>query len=185
MPNIFSSNYLSRKPIEKAMKKFAKNFDKNQKVLDIGCGKKPYQKYFNCEYIGLDPVEEVKPDIVANAWDIPCQDNEFDGVILNQALEHIAETKKTISEIKRILKPGGLCIITVPQTMKNHSIPLSPEKSGLDNFDKTKVRHWNVDYYRFTKFGLIYLFRDFQVIEIRETNGYCETMFQLANYFFS
>jgi SAM-dependent methyltransferase len=185
MINIFSSNYLSRKPIDLAMKNFAKKFDKDKKILDIGCGNKPYKKYFNCKYIGLDPIKETDADIIANSWSIPAANNEYDGIILNQSLEHIERINETIVEIKRILKPGGYCIITVPQTMKNHSNPIPSRNIELNNFDKNKIKYWHIDYYRFTKFGLIYLFRDFQIIEIKETNGYLSTIFQLINYFFS
>lgn len=185
MPSIFANNYLNRKPVEKAMISFAKYFKTGQKVLDIGCGNKPYEKFFKCQYIGLDPFSETKADIIADAWDTPCQDNEFDGIILNQSLEHIAETQKTVSEIKRILRPGGLAILTVPQTMRNHSSPIPSEKIVLNNFDKKKIRYFNVDYYRFTKFGLLYLFKDFEVMELKETNGYFGTIFQLITYFFA
>jgi len=185
MLTIFSSNYLSRKPIDLAMKEFAKNFGNGKKVLDIGCGNKPYAKYFNCEYVGLDPVKETKADVVANAWEIPFGDNEFDGIILNQSLEHIEKTQETVLEIKRVLKPEGIGIITAPQTMKIHSIPLPSKNSKYDNFDKTNIKYWNADFHRFTKFGLISLFKDFQIIELKETNGYFSTIFQLLNYFFS
>lgn len=185
MTNIFSSNFLSRKPVEKAMKKFANNFNSDMKVLDIGCGNKPYESYFDCEYVGLDPFEDTKADVVADAWDIPLPDNEFDGIILNQSLEHIKKTNETISEIKRVLKPGGLCIITVPQAMKNHSIPVPSKEIELSNFNKEEIRYWNNDFYRFTKFGLLYLFRDFDVLELKETSGYFGTISQLINYFFT
>lgn len=185
MLSILSSNYLARKPIDQAMIKFAKNFNSGQKVLDIGCGNKPYAKYFNCEYIGLDPFNETKADIIADAWDIPCEDNSFDGVVLNQSLEHIKKTNETISEIKRILKPGGIGIITAPQTMKTHSLPMNSKEIKLNNFDKSKIKYWHTDFYRFTKFGLIHLLQDFKIEEIRESNGYFGTIFQLINYFFS
>lgn len=183
MPNIFSANYLSRKPIELAMKKFSKKFNNGQKIIDIGCGGKPYAKYFRCQYIGLDPFEGSKADVVADAWKTPFSDNEFDGVIMNQSLEHIKEITETIAEVKRILKPNGLCIITAPQTMKVHSVSLPSTDSEYNNFDKTKIKYWNVDFYRFTKSGLIHLFKDFQIIELKETNGYFGTIFQLLNYF--
>lgn len=166
------------------MKEFAKKFNEHQKILDIGCGNKPYKKYFKCKYIGLDPFESTA-EIKANAWEIPSPENEFDGIILNQSLEHIEKTTETISEIKRVLKPEGLCIVTVPQTMKNHSIPHPSQNSEYNNFDKKKIKYWNVDFYRFTKFGLICLFKDFQIIELKETSGYVGTISQLINYFFA
>lgn len=185
MLTLLSNNYLTRHPIESAMKEFAKSFTKNQKVLDIGCGEKPYAKYFSCQYIGLDSSPKVGAEIVANASEIPCQNNEFDGVIFNQALEHIIETEKTIAEIKRVLKPGGLCIVTVPQTVMVHSTPLSSDEAPLGNFDKKQIPFWHADYYRFTRYGLISLFRDFQLINIRPDTYFFGTIFQLFNYFFA
>lgn len=185
MANIFSYNFLSRRPVEKAMRNFSKKFSPENKILDIGCGDKPYEKYFSCEYTGLDPFPGTKADVRAPAWDIPFPENTFDGVILNQSLEHITKTEKTVLEIKRVLKPGGLCIVTVPHTMRNHSTPVPSRKCEFDNFDKSEIRYWNNDFFRFTKFGLIYLFRDFKIAKLEETSGYFGTIFQLANYFFA
>lgn len=184
MINLFSNNYLARNPIEKEMKNFSKNFTPNQKVIDIGCGNKPYAKYFNCKYIGVDPFPNTSPDIVADAWNIPISNESFDGVILNQSLEHIKKTKETIEEIYRILKPGGLGIVTVPQAMKNHSIPIPSKQIKLNNFNKNEILYFNNDYFRFTKFGLIYLFKKFKIIKIQESSGYFGTIAQLLNYFF-
>lgn len=182
---IFSNNYLSNKPMEHAMKRFAKHFSSHHKILDIGCGNTPYKSLFKCKYIGLDPLQDVHPDLVGDAWDISLPDNHVDGIILNQSLEHIAETEKTIQELYRVLKPGGLGIITVPQTMKNHSCAIPHEKAPIHNFNPKQVPYWHVDYYRFTKFGLIYLFKDFKILSIKETNGYFSTILQLINYFFA
>lgn len=187
MKSLFSSTYLSRKPVELAMQNFAKRFRASQSVLDIGCGKKPYARLFHSKYVSVDPLKIVTPDIVAPAWDIPVSDNSFDGVILNQSLEHISDTKGTIAEIKRILKPGGLCIITVPHTMKNHSEPIAIEKTDhVPYVNANEVPYWHEDYYRFTKFGLISLFeKDFKIETIYETSGYAGTIAQLINYFFA
>lgn len=188
MITLFSSNYMARKPIEKAMIGFAKNFSKENRILDIGCGNKPYAKYFSCKYTGLDPYKEVCPDIIADAWSIPLPDNSFDGIILNQSLEHIARIEKTIGEIERLLKPGGLCIITAPQTVKVHSVPVPINDANLEfknNLAEVNLTYWHNDYYRFTKYGLLYLFRDFKIVSIKETNGYFGTILQLINYFFT
>jgi len=181
--NIFQFNYLSRIPIEQAMVKFGKKFKSNSEVLDIGCGKKPYAKYFKCNYVGLDPFNTQDADIVADSWNIPSENDHFDGVILNQSLEHIKKTDETIAEISRILKPGGIGIITVPHTMKIHGIMVPSKEELLNNFDKDRLNYWRHDYFRFTKFGLIYLFRNFEILEIEETSGYFGTILQLINYF--
>lgn len=181
--NIFSSNFLSRQPIDHAMRDFGQRFSPNQRVLDIGCGKKPYRQFFACEYVGVDSAASVKPDIVADAWNIPLKDESFDGIVLNQSLEHIAQTEKTVREIMRLLKPGGFAVVTVPHAMRTHSSPLPANQAPVHNFNPGDHRSWRVDYYRFTKFGLMYVFRDFETISITETSGYGGTLFQLSNYF--
>lgn len=183
MVRLWHNNYLPSKPIETAMRNFSRHFKPEQKVLDIGCGFKPYAHFFNCGYVGLDPLPETHPDVVGQAWDLPFPDHSFDGVVLNQALEHIAETNATIQEIKRVLKPGGLAIITVPQTMKNHSLARPASAAPVKNFDPQEHPYWHVDYWRFTKFGLFYLFRDFTIVSLQETNGYFGSLVQLINYF--
>lgn len=183
MLSLFASNYLARRPVEKAVREFAKNFIPAMKVLDIGCGNKPYASFFSCQYIGLDPYPGTKADIVRDAWDSGLPDNSVDGVILNQSLEHISDTIGTIREIQRVLKPGGLVLVTAPQTMRNHGIPLSLQEAKITNTDASTLSFWNVDYWRFTKFGLIHLFKNFYVEKLEESNTYLTTLIQLQNYF--
>lgn len=183
MIHLFSSNYLARLPVEKAVKDFAKHFTQEMQVLDIGCGNKPYASFFSCQYIGLDPYPGTKADIVRDAWDSGLPDNSVNGVILNQSLEHISDTVGTIREIERVLKPGGLVLVTVPQTMRNHGLPLSLEEAKIDNISFTTISFWNVDYWRFTKFGLVHLFKNFHIEKLEESSTYLTTLIQLWNYF--
>lgn len=183
MPSFFSSNYLSRKPVEAAVALFAKEFGSGATVVDLGCGNKPYAHYFQAKYIGVDPFPDTKADLIKNAWETGIADASVDAVILNQSLEHIPETEKTISEVWRILKPGGRVLVTVPQTVRNHGIPLSPEEAPVQNFDHQTIPHWNVDYWRFTKFGLVLLFKNFRIEKLEESNTYLTTLIQLWNYF--
>jgi SAM-dependent methyltransferase len=144
----------------------------------------PYKKYFMCHYVGSDYNNDYKPDIVALAWKLPVEEGSFDAALLLQSLEHIADTAKTVLELKRILKPGGEVFLTVPQTMKNHSGLHPSGDAPVSNFSSEQEPYWRVDYYRYTKYGLIYLFRDFEIIKIVETTGYIGTLMQLINYFF-
>ncbi len=183
MVDIFSSNYLPRQPIKVAVQDFARRFQKEAKVLDIGCGDKPYASFFSCQYIGLDPFSGTKGDIKRDAWDSGLPDHSVDGIVLNQSLEHIQETAKTIAEIKRVLKFDGLVLVTVPQSMRNHGIPVPANDAPFHNFNPLEVPYWNHDFWRFTKFGLIYLFQDFTIESISESNSYLSTLIQLWNYF--
>lgn len=51
-----------------------------------------------------------------SATDLPYKSNSFDLIVCNSALEHIKEYKKVIAEIHRVLRPGGILIITVPNS---------------------------------------------------------------------
>ncbi|MEN9407151.1 MAG: hypothetical protein RLZZ455_367 [Candidatus Parcubacteria bacterium] len=58
--------------------------------------------------------------------------NSFDLVIHSETLEHIPDVKKAVSETKRILKPGGICIFT---------IPIIPERKTLKKINTLKTHH--------------------------------------------
>jgi len=182
--NIFRNNYWARRPIEKELKKFVQEYDKEGRLLDIGCGKKPYKNYFNnIKYIGLDSDKNSKADVIGNAWDLPFESDSFDVVLAIQSLEHIEKLSESVEEISRVLKKGGVAFISVPHTMRNHSDPISSSDIDLNNFDKNEIKYWNNDFWRFTKFGLITLFNKFEILKVKETNGYFSTLFQMKNYF--
>ena len=183
MSNIFSNNFLVNRPIELAMQAYASLFSPDQQVLDLGCGFMPYKKYFSCRYVGADPLTTVRPDVICSAWQVPYPDQSFDGLILNQSLEHIRYPAATVKEVYRLLKPGGRLIVTTPQTMKNHSVAIAAADAPLHNFDHDSLPYWQNDFWRFTKYGLIALFHQFTILEVRETSGYIGSIFQLFNYF--
>lgn len=51
---------------------------------------------------------------VADAQDLPFEDNVFDAVFCLEVLEHLDHPERVVSEIKRVLKKGGYGIILVP-----------------------------------------------------------------------
>jgi len=183
MITLFSSNYLSRTPIDRAMQVFGQRFHKKDIVIDLGCGDKPYEHYFSCKYIGVDQSPVTKSDIKADAWKVPLPDESADGIILNQSLEHIPQTVETVREIHRLLKPNGFVFVSVPQTMRTHDVPIPIEKAPVKDIPSKISPYWKVDYYRFTKYGLLYLFRDFTPLTLYETRTTFSTLIQHVNYF--
>jgi len=164
--NILKRDYLTLKEIEKDIKYFANKYWKNaKKIVDIWCWKKPYKHYFwNNIYIWVDIIDTWNQDIIANAWDTGLKDNEFDILVSNQSLEHIIETDKTINEIKRIVKKWWHIFISLPFLYPQHWAPY--------------------DYYRFTYYWLLHKFKDFEIIEIKQTTYYFSTLIMLINQFF-
>jgi len=109
-------------------KKYAKG-----KLLDIGCGRMPYRKAFLPfvdSYTGVDHPEisslyssDIKPDVLADAKELPFPKNTFDIALMFQVLEHVDSPDKVIKEAGRILKPNGILIITVPFFYPLHDMP--------------------------------------------------------------
>lgn len=73
-------------------------------------------------------IDYLTADIISNSVmermdirNIHHPDSSFDEIICNHVLEHITEDEKAMSELYRILKPGGWAILQVPlsQTLKN------------------------------------------------------------------
>lgn len=91
-------------------------FKKPLKVLHIApeaCFMKPFEKIHGSNYITADiesPLAKVKMDIHA----IPFNDNSFDAVLCNHVLEHVDNDIQAMSEINRVLKPGGFAVLQVP-----------------------------------------------------------------------
>lgn len=66
--------------------------------------------YHTCDLKEMDSPNHHRVDIT----DIPFEHNRFDRIICSHVLEHIEEDHKAMSELFRILKPGGSAIIAVP-----------------------------------------------------------------------
>lgn len=71
-------------------------------------------------YIGTNFSQTDKYNI--NIKEIPFDDNFFDLIIANNVLEHIDDDKKAVYELFRVLKFGGVALITVPQIWQYQSI---------------------------------------------------------------
>jgi len=132
-------------------------------VADIGCGAKPYQQYFPgaVRYLGIDlPVErsanklQKRADVFADLRRLPISAECFDIVLCTQVLEHVPEPERVIAEAQRILRSGGLLILSVPFMAAEHEEPR--------------------DYFRFTSFGIIELLQrcGFEAVQVKKQFGF-------------
>ena len=100
----------------------------NGRLLDIGCGSKPYAEVLHCtEHVGVD-VETARQStsdsyIQYNGRDLPFGEHKFDSILCTEVLEHVADLDKTLSEMSRVLKPGGYAFVTVPMVFHHHEEP--------------------------------------------------------------
>lgn len=134
--------YLARKGLRNGIAALAPSI--KGKVIDVGCGRKPYRALFECEtYIGLDienpghSHENEDIDVFYDGKIFPFEAASFDNALCNQVLEHVFNPDEFLSEIHRVLKPGGKLLLTVPFAWDEHEQPY--------------------DYARYSSFGLSHL----------------------------
>lgn len=102
------------------------------KLLDLGCGNQPYRRFLPgvTHYVGLDypPTQESleskrTPEVQGDARTLPFADRSFDGVLCSQVLEHVDRPETVVREMARVLKPGGVGLISVPFFYNLHMEP--------------------------------------------------------------
>lgn len=128
------------------------------RMLDVGCGDRPYapllkniESYWGIEHPGA--VMNVESALrvsfkrlqgivsaFADASEIPFVENSFDSVLCTEVLEHVPDPGIVLKEIRRVLRPGGAAVFTVPFVGELHQVPY--------------------DFWRFTPYGLKKLFQD-------------------------
>ena len=110
------------------------------RVLDAGAGRGAYRDLllrYADDYVGIDIGSSRATSLVGDAQRLPLIDQSFDTVFCSQVLEHVPQPWLALAEFRRVLKPGGKLILTVPHLSWLHNEP-----------------H---DYYRYTRHGLSFL----------------------------
>jgi len=152
--------YFSRRVLMKNLNLYIDSLKENNiKVLNIGSGG-AFGKLINLvnkfDVVNIDFDENKKPDILFDIMSAPLKDNLFHSIFFLEVLEHVKNPFKAIEEIKRLLKPGGELILSVPFVYPEHDIP-----------------H---DYFRFTKYGIKLLLKDFDIIKIEKRSDFIHTI---------
>jgi len=84
-------------------------------VLDLGCGPGLHAKAaraMGLRYVGID-IDGDGPDLLADAHALPFRDGSFDAVLAYAVLEHLYNPWLALSEIARVLRPGGVWVGSV------------------------------------------------------------------------
>jgi SAM-dependent methyltransferase len=139
----FAPRNSSRARLEIEMRQFASIVPNGSKLLDAGAGSHPYKRFFeHTAYESADfelfEDEKGKTTYVCDLSSIPVEGDRYDFVIFIQVMEHLPQPALVLKELFRVLKPGGKLLYTGPLFFEEHLQPY--------------------DFYRYTQFGLKYLF---------------------------
>ena len=119
--------YFARRELHQALVRLLPRLQ--GEILDVGCGTKPYRSLVRAtRYVGLDydtPAQRKAgtADLFYDGGRFPLPDGSFDGVLCTQVLEHVFNPEEFLREIGRVLRPGGVLVLTVPFVWDEHSQP--------------------------------------------------------------
>ncbi|MCS6318444.1 MAG: class I SAM-dependent methyltransferase [Nitrospira sp.] len=140
----------------------AKDFAARQIVLDIACG----EGYGSAGLAGVAAQVygvDIAPDAIAHAKakyqrpnvefltgrcaDIPLADGTVDLVVSFETIEHHTEHNEMFAEIKRVLRPGGLMIMSSPDKLEyteraNHANAYHVKELYAEEFQRLVERHF-------------------------------------------
>ncbi len=130
-------------------------------VLDVGAKNAPYQDVIAAtQYMTLDIDPACHPDLCCDLHDVEWPSAYFDAIIATEVLEHLYDPQRAIDEIHRLLKPGGVCILSTRFIYQYHADPQ--------------------DYYRFTEDALVHLLQAFSHVEIHPHGNRLQAVWQLV-----
>lgn len=159
---------MSRKHLNSFIKKDIDLFKKTKepKILFVGSGGElqDYVKKFSTYLYSIDINPSRKPDQILDLTDPKfCQNylgDKVNMVCIFEVLEHTKNPSLAIKNIYNLIEKGSVVLLSTPFIFNIHDEPN--------------------DFYRFTKYGLKEIFKDFSKVEIKEKNGWLETIFVIV-----
>ncbi len=164
-PSITNPNYLVLRSRARLISKWVEQIPgKDLRVLDIGGRYQPYRPLVQervRQYVALDVIRTSLVDVVARGEQLPLRSDMFDLAIATQVFEYFPEPRRAAQQIHRVLKPGGVLIMSVAAVC-----PRMAEEE-----------HW-----RFLPAGVKFVLSDFSAVEIVPEVSSIGGIFRLANW---
>lgn len=98
------------------------------RVIDVGCGEQPLREIVEAgggRYLGIDVdrSRRSREQVVGSVLDLPLREGCGDIVVCSEVLEHVWGTERAFAELVRVLRPGGVLLLTVPFGYPLHEEP--------------------------------------------------------------
>jgi SAM-dependent methyltransferase len=117
-PSRTSVQYAVRKPLVD----WLRTQDVSGRVLDVGCGDRPYAELFPGA-TGFDVPGNPHADLHGSLEAIPVADGSFDVVLCLQVLEHVPDPGAAVRELRRVVRPGGRVLLSTHGIYPFHPNP--------------------------------------------------------------
>jgi len=153
---------LSRKGLYEFLSQEYSHILPKSEVLTVGAGGKVnelldrYSREIGFNVLSFDIDENRGPDIVGDICSFDFDERKFEVIVMSEVLEHVHSPHLALDNVYKILDDGGKLILTTPFIMPIHDKPC--------------------DYYRYTRYGLEFLLKEFKDVQVRERNSYFEAI---------
>jgi SAM-dependent methyltransferase len=114
--------------------------------------------------IAFDIYQSGFVQVIADGHRVPLRSQSVDGVVIQAVLEHVLEPELVVSELRRVLRPGGIVYADTPFMQQVHEGPY--------------------DFTRYTESGHRYLFRHFAEVSSGAVGGVGTSLIWSIAYFF-
>ncbi len=114
-------------------------FTTKKKVLHFAPEQAFYKLFRNQKNLDYTTTDLLSPlaDVKADICNLPFADNQYDVILCNHVLEHIPDDTKAMQELFRVLKPGGMAILQIPQDLKREKT--FADDSIIDQKKRAKI----------------------------------------------
>lgn len=126
-PPAFHSRWHVLRALRRVLEESAARLPRGDLFVDLGCGGMPYRSIFertSARYVGADLPRNAAADVhLDDAGRAPLADGSADVVLSSQVLEHVLSPREYLDEAHRLLKPGGLLLLSTHGYWMYHPDP--------------------------------------------------------------
>lgn len=125
--------YTSQQAIDDTLKEISNTYQEYKKFCDLGCGRGERTLFFNefgRDVTGVDYIDYQMPSygqfnfINGNLLNNNFSAGSFDMILCFDVIEHLEEPEKLLTEIYRLLRKGGICVLSTPNRYRLGNFPL-------------------------------------------------------------